>query len=71
MIIANGGKVGTDGAKEELVAELAVVMLHMMETEGIVDNDIIYALAMAMDSKKQRDEKKDKFREDFINKLFE
>lgn len=70
MIVANGGKVGTNGRKEELVAELAVVMLHMMETEGMVDDDIIYALAMAMDSKKQRDEKKDKFRKDFIDNLF-
>lgn len=70
MIIANGGKVGTNGRKEELVAELAVVMLHMMETEGMVDEDIVYALAMAMDSKKKRDEKKDLFREDFIDNLF-
>lgn len=71
MIIANGGKVGTDGRKEELVAELSVIMLHMMETEGMVDNDIIFALAMATNSKKQRNEKKDKFREGFIDNLFE
>ena len=71
MIKVDKDELTVSGAKHDLLAELTIIMLSFVR-EGVADvDDLAHAVAIATYEKQKEDERKDKFRESFINKLFE
>ena len=71
MINIDEEKLSVSGTGAELLTELTVIMLDFV-SEGVADiDDLVRAVAIAKAYKEKDNARKDKFREKFVDKLFE